>query len=202
MSGRIRTEEARGDERRMRTRQALLEALIGAVRHGRYDRLEVSDLIAEAGVGRSTFYDHFRGKDDMIVQTMGHMLDALASVVDETRAARAAGEAHPVQGAQGAVRAVLAHFGENEPFARHMLVSAECAPLVGRITRELAARIEQRLAGRARRPAAPVALIAAQLAESQIAFVRAWLALGRPCGEDELARAMCLSAEGSLAALA
>ena len=196
MSGRIRTEEARGDERRMRTRQALLEALIGAVRHGRYDRLEVSDLIAEAGVGRSTFYDHFRGKDDMIVQTMGHMLDALASVVDETGAARAA---HP---AQGAVRAVLAHFGENEPFARHMLVSAECAALVKRITRELAARIEQRLAGRARRPAAPVALIAAQLAESQIAFVRAWLALGRPCGEDELARAMCLSAEGSLAALA
>ncbi len=53
-----------GEERRRRTRAAILRAgfhLIGQ-EHGRFQRIE--DICAEAGVSRGTFYNYFNGLED------------------------------------------------------------------------------------------------------------------------------------------
>ncbi|MFI5716434.1 TetR/AcrR family transcriptional regulator [Nocardia sp. NPDC051750] len=55
------------DRRVRRTRDALHRALIALMMERAYDRITVSDVIDRADIGRSTFYAHYRDKDDLLV---------------------------------------------------------------------------------------------------------------------------------------
>jgi AcrR family transcriptional regulator len=55
------------DRRSQRTRHLLSEALVSLIREKGYDTITVSDLIDRANIGRSTFYSHYRDKDDLFV---------------------------------------------------------------------------------------------------------------------------------------
>ena len=48
------------------TERALHEALIELVREKDYDEIPVRDILTRAGVGRSTFYAHYDGKDALL----------------------------------------------------------------------------------------------------------------------------------------
>ncbi|MEV6771549.1 helix-turn-helix domain-containing protein [Nocardia sp. NPDC051030] len=50
-----------------RTRMALHRALMELMRTRPYDRITVRDIIDRADVGRSTFYAHYRDKDDLLL---------------------------------------------------------------------------------------------------------------------------------------
>jgi AcrR family transcriptional regulator len=54
------------DRRVQRTRRQLHEALMSLVRDKRYDAIKVQDILNRADVGRSTFYMHFRDKEDLL----------------------------------------------------------------------------------------------------------------------------------------
>lgn len=62
------------DRRAQRTRALLADALmeLGAARD--VDALVVRDFTAAAGVGRSTFYTHYSGKDDFLVASFVNLL--------------------------------------------------------------------------------------------------------------------------------
>ena len=59
--------EARTDRRVRRTRQLLRDALVELTLERGYDRITVQDILDKADVGRSTFYAHYRDKDDLLV---------------------------------------------------------------------------------------------------------------------------------------
>jgi AcrR family transcriptional regulator len=54
------------DRRTQRTRHQLGRALVGLVEEKRFDDITVQDVIDRADVGRSTFYTHFRDKEDLL----------------------------------------------------------------------------------------------------------------------------------------
>ena len=54
------------DRRSARTRKALHEALIALILRQGYDATTIQDIIDEADVGRSTFYAHYTGKEDLL----------------------------------------------------------------------------------------------------------------------------------------
>ncbi len=54
---------------------ALTHALVALVLEKRYDAITVQDLLDRAGVGRSTFYSHYRGKDDLLLRSFEGMLE-------------------------------------------------------------------------------------------------------------------------------
>ena len=54
------------DRRAARTRQALHSALIALIQRKDYEAISVQDIVDAADVGRSTFYAHFTGKDDLL----------------------------------------------------------------------------------------------------------------------------------------
>jgi AcrR family transcriptional regulator len=58
--------EATTDRRVRRTRQLLREALLDLTLERGYDRITVQDILDRADVGRSTFYAHYRDKDDLL----------------------------------------------------------------------------------------------------------------------------------------
>jgi hypothetical protein len=55
------------DRRTQRTKTALAEALKHLILEKGYDAITVQDIIDKANTGRSTFYAHYEGKDQLLV---------------------------------------------------------------------------------------------------------------------------------------
>ncbi|MEU7629882.1 TetR/AcrR family transcriptional regulator [Nocardia sp. NPDC049220] len=74
----------RGTDRRVRrTRNMLHQALIELMLERGYDRITVRDILIRADVGRSTFYTHYRDKDDLLMLSS---TDYLRTAVSATAA--------------------------------------------------------------------------------------------------------------------
>lgn len=54
------------DRRAARTRKALHGALMSLILRKGYEATTIQDIIDQADVGRSTFYDHYTGKEDLL----------------------------------------------------------------------------------------------------------------------------------------
>ena len=54
------------DRRVERTRGLLRGALASLIHEKPYERIVVKEILARANVGRSTFYAHFRDKDELL----------------------------------------------------------------------------------------------------------------------------------------
>jgi AcrR family transcriptional regulator len=65
------------DRRVTRTRKLLQEALIELILEKGYESLTVQEILERAGVGRSTFYAHFRDKDELLMSGFEHMRASL-----------------------------------------------------------------------------------------------------------------------------
>ena len=183
------TTAAKSDRRTQRTRMLLVSAFNELVLERGYDALTVRDIIEHANVGRSTFYEHFENKDDILRRSLRPVFGVLADAL---------GTAQP----PAELEEVLAHFRENARLARAMLNGSTHYLMLG----ILADLIEERLsavrarAGDAVKPI-PVSLVAASLAGAQLALVEAWLSSKAPCSCAQLARALHASANASLHAL-
>lgn len=62
------------DKRAAKTRNALVEAMVELVREKGFDALKLGEILAAAGVGRSTFYGHYEGKDAFLVTSFVDMI--------------------------------------------------------------------------------------------------------------------------------
>jgi AcrR family transcriptional regulator len=62
------------DRRIQKTQNLLHEALSSLIREKPYDSIVVKEILDRANVGRSTFYTHFRDKDDLLVSGIHDML--------------------------------------------------------------------------------------------------------------------------------
>lgn len=62
------------DRRIQRTHALLHAALAALLREKVYDRITVADILDRANIGRSTFYIHFRDKDELLTSSIRGML--------------------------------------------------------------------------------------------------------------------------------
>jgi AcrR family transcriptional regulator len=73
------------DRRIQKTRDLLHRALAGLIREKPYDAISVKEILDRADVGRSTFYTHYRDKDELLVSAIH---DLLASVQSDSSSAK------------------------------------------------------------------------------------------------------------------
>jgi len=69
------------DRRVLRTRNRLGDALIVLMQEKPFDSITVQDVLDRAGVGRSTFYVHYRDKDDLFLSDADEFLEAIATML-------------------------------------------------------------------------------------------------------------------------
>lgn len=148
--------------RSRRTREAILSAFATLVLARRYDSIRTADLIAAAGVGRSTFYEHFRSKEAVLLAAVEPILHTLASA--------ALGRAGTAQ-----VRAMLDHVWAQRGVARLLLEGRTGDRLQRRIAAMIIARHGDMLP-------------AMGAAAAQSAMLRLWLRGEAACPAAELAR--------------
>ena len=60
-------ESKRGSRQVQRTRQLIEEACISLILEKGYDAVTIQDILDRANVGRSTFYSHYRDKEDLLM---------------------------------------------------------------------------------------------------------------------------------------
>jgi AcrR family transcriptional regulator len=65
------------DRRIQKTQRLLREALASLIREKPYNSIVVKQILDHANVGRSTFYAHFRDKDDLLVSCIHDMLHSM-----------------------------------------------------------------------------------------------------------------------------
>lgn len=172
------------DRRITRTREALIGALNHLVLNRRQRHIRVADLVAEANVGRSTFYEHYSSADEVLLESLARPIAVLADA--------GAGKGDPEK-----VTWLLAHFWENRQRARDMMRGA----MDERIARLLAGMIEERLAADGVTTVIPLKLAAAQLAEAALAPVRGWVMAEASCTPGALAGAICRCGAAMVASL-
>ncbi len=62
------------DPRVQRSRAMLRDALLGLIRERGFDAISVQDITERAQLNRSTFYLHYRDKDELLTQVMRDMI--------------------------------------------------------------------------------------------------------------------------------
>lgn len=140
------------------TRQGIVDAFMALALQHRFTSIRISDVLAQAGIGKSTFYEHFRGKNDVLVIAMQPFILALATA--------ASGRA-----ARSYVRGMVMHLWDRRSIGRALLDSTS-APIV---QRSLAEAIIPH-AKRAGLPRDTALLTAKGIAAAQLVMLRSWMA--------------------------
>ena len=120
-------------------------------------------------MGRATFYDHFQGKEAVMLAALEPLLVSLGSV--------ASGRAAPSH-----IERMAAHCWERRALFRALLDSSAAKA----IQRRLGEIIGQRLAARGLEGPSP-AMQATGLAAAQLAMLRSWVGGEVQCTPDEMA---------------
>src|SRR6266478_6167941 len=68
------------DARVRRTRDSLGDALVALMQEKPFDSIIVQDVLDRAGVGRSTFYAHYRDKEDLFLSDVEDFLGMMATL--------------------------------------------------------------------------------------------------------------------------
>lgn len=174
------------DRRVERTRSALERSFDGLFLAEGYASATPRRVADAADVGRSTFYEHFSGQEDLLGQRLTAVLRPLAEAAIS-----------PVVPAE--LKPTLDHFWSNRVITR--------ALLAGRVRvvamRALATLIEGRISASWSKeaPALSPALAAAQIAGGQLAMLEEWLSGRRRCATVALAWALHASSLAAFTAL-
>lgn len=101
------------DRRIERTRTALRTALLELMQERGWDEIDVQTLCARANVGRSTFYQHFPNKEELLKASFAGLKSALMAEASSNGTAA---------GALGFVPALVDHVHEMQHLFRALLV--------------------------------------------------------------------------------
>lgn len=173
------------DPRPGRTREALQSAFTLLALERRYHEIRIDDILKASGVSRSTFYEHFAGKDALLAASMGDALSLLADMPT--------GESSSRQ-----VAGLLEHFWGNRALARSLFQGAALRVIRNALVQRIEARLKRSDEGRLRLPRR---LAAHALADGMFSPIVAWLSGEAPCSPADLAAALRTASRTMLAGM-
>jgi AcrR family transcriptional regulator len=126
------------DRRAARTRKSLHHALMTLILHKGYEAITVQDILDEADVGRSTFYAHYTGKEDLLRRGFEMLRADLETARRSDR-----GEGNP--GALGFSIAMFEHAARHADLYRAMVGGRAHAIVIAEIRKVLEEMVKREL---------------------------------------------------------
>jgi len=77
--------DSKTDRRIERTRTAILQAFLSLCSEKSYDKVSVIDIAERANIGRTTFYDHYTDKEDLLTSSIAEMFMGLTQGEEDPR---------------------------------------------------------------------------------------------------------------------
>lgn len=195
--------QPRPDRRVQRTRQLLHDALMALIIEKGYEAISVQDITDRANVARTTFYLHYRDKQELLFDGMTAIYDAL--IEQHTPIDR--GELRETGFSQSMLDPIeYHHVAQHADFYRAMFSEKGSAAFMTHIRAYMATIYRetalQPLVDAQHPPRVPLDLIANALAGAEIGLINWWLDNDMPYTPDEMTRFhYMLSAFGLLWAL-
>ena len=160
------------DRRTNRTKRQLGKALIELIQEKRFDDITVQNVIDRADVGRSTFYSHFRDKEDLFQQNWEAFLDLFALHIDWDKAG---------DGSFIPAEHLFSHLADVQPFYKSLLRSRKTDWVfkagVTHLSQKMEAALNERLNRVNEQPTSsvPAAILATFLSNELFNLLKWWL---------------------------
>lgn len=167
----------RPDRRVRRTRGRLGDAIVGLMHEKPFDSITVQEVLDRASVGRSTFYAHYRDKNDLFLSDADEFFEAMTS-----RLARTGERSDRV----APVAEFFAHAADAGPFRAALAASGRMADVMELGRRHFARAIEKRLGPSPRGRGRARAALAHALAGAVISLLGWWLEERMPFSAEEM----------------
>ena len=156
--------DSKHDRRSQRTRHLLSAAFVELMREKGYSAITVSDIIERANIGRSTFYSHYRDKDDLFVGELDRVIELLSQRIPSQ-------EDIPFFPSLGLFR----HVGEEIELYKALVWSPGIDLLIKHLQKSLSHRIEQGFQDSGREFEIPIPVTASFIAGSFLTLLKWWL---------------------------
>jgi AcrR family transcriptional regulator len=165
------------DKRSQSSEYAIKGAFVELVLNRRYDEIKTSDIIKLSGVARSTFYQHYASKEAILVSSLLPPMSCIADAI--------------YSGVQlKSIQYILLHFWEKRSFCRLILQGVPGKAVSECLTELIEQRINKITEGGKSTFIIEPRHVAIQIAEAQLALLRAWLTGKAKCNELSLAKAI------------
>lgn len=184
------------DRRAARTRTALFDALIALILEKGYDAVSVQDIIDRANIGRSTFYAHCTGKQDLLRVSFQRLR---AFLLEARRNARASDDGGEILGFS---RAMFEHACANRSLYAALVGGRGGNVAVNEIRRILADAVRDDLAGRYGDETVPADLVVQHVVGTFVTVLNWCLERKRglqPAAIDAMFRRLAVDGIGGLA---
>ena len=138
LSRNLERSDKKVDQRVRRTRDRLGDALVELLVQKPFDDITVQDVLDGAGVSRSTFYTHYRDKNDLFLSDVEEFFESMATAL--SRFGDKSERVAPVQ-------ELFAHIGEARPFYNALVESGRMPDVMelglGHFGRGIAQRLNE-----------------------------------------------------------
>ena len=177
-SGTASARAPRTDARVRRTRDTLGDALVELIQEKAFDDITVQEVLDRAGVGRTTFYTHFRDKQDLFLSDVEDFLEGMSTLL--TRRGASLRRVAPVE-------ELFAHLADVREFYAGLVASGKAEDVRGLGLGYFARSIEQRLtmAG-VQMPKRELRATAHGLAGTLFSLLDWWVAHAEAASPDEM----------------
>ena len=154
------------DRRSQRTRHLLSKAMVELIREKDYNSITVSDIIDRANVGRSTFYAHYRDKEDLFVGELDRVIDVLSKGI--LRESHDENSLFPSLG-------LFRHAGEEHELYKALAWGPGIDLLFKHVQKSLSDKIEQSLKESGKKFNVPIPILANYIVGSFLTLLKWWL---------------------------
>src|SRR5450755_1947030 len=168
------------DRRVRRTRDALGDALLALVQEKPFDDITVQEVLDRADIGRSTFYAHYRDKEDLFLSDLEDFFEPMSTLL--LRYKDASNRVAPV-------RELFAHVAEMRQLHSALIASGKMRDFLEMGQEYFARAIEQRLAALpSSRPASPAqrTAMAHAFAGALLSLLSWWIQHGATPSPEEM----------------
>lgn len=173
--GLVRKAKRKPDIRVRRTRDSLGDALIQLMHDMPFEEITVQHVLDEAGVSRSTFYTHYRDKDDLFLSDAEEFLEMMANLL--SRSKEQSRRVAPV-------RELFAHLADWRKFHGVLVESGKMNDFLqlaqGIFARGIEKRLRELAGSRAAESKVDRVPVAQMLAGAMLSLMTWWLDHGMP----------------------
>lgn len=138
VSSKFNTKKPRMNARGRRTRDALGDALVALIHEKPFEEITVQQVLDRAAVSRTTFYAHFRDKDDLFLSDVEDFFELLGGLLDKM---------HAPLTRVAPVAELVSHVGEMRSFYQALVASGKVHDLhelgIGSFARSIEKRLVQ-----------------------------------------------------------
>jgi AcrR family transcriptional regulator len=183
------------DRRISRTRRSLQDALFCLILEKGFDSVTVEDITNRADLGRTTFYLHYRDKEDLLMQSVRNQVEALVNQLAQYPLYKGDGEHRPtkVDDITPLISLAFNHVAQNAVFYRVLLRGEGTYSALQRLRQilvEAILELIQHFSGREKKllnPTVPLDVFLNSLAGAWIGLMTWWLEADMPYPPEEMA---------------